>query len=98
MQTKESAAAKRHLGPIKHSYRKFTTLQVYPMTSLYQIIQITGSEKQVPVFILADKDRGPVYTHGSNARSNEQNLPHEGTSSLRPLRQNQHVSRNCLRI
>ena len=45
MQTAESAAAKRHPGPIK--------------THIQWNNEITGSEKQVPVCIFKDKDRVP---------------------------------------
>ena len=64
------------LKPIK-THRKLTSPHVYPVKSLYQILNITGSVEPIPVFILADKDvilaekdRGPVFMWTSGIRMN----------------------------
>ena len=59
MQTTASAAAKCHLGPIKTQTQKaYVTADL--SNEMIASNEITGSEKQIPVFILADRDRGPV--------------------------------------
>ena len=54
MQTTASAAAKRHLGPIKTQIRKLTSLHSLSNEMIVSN-EITGSEKQVPILSLRIK-------------------------------------------
>ena len=49
-----------HLGPIKTQiWKAYVTARL--ANEIIVSTEITGSENKIPDFILADKDRGPVY-------------------------------------
>ena len=60
-QTTESAAVKRHFGSDQSKHIRKAYLTAAGLSNKIIVSnEITGYENKIPVFILADEDRGPV--------------------------------------